>query len=59
MKCFHKWTTKKNDMRTLNFLRIVTASVVLLPWLAFMWVSNYIGQAVELAKEAWWEAGKL
>lgn len=42
-----------------NFLRIVVASVALLPWLAFMWASDYVGNAVELAKEAWREAKKL
>jgi hypothetical protein len=46
-------------VRTLNFLRIVAASVALLPWVAFMCASDYVGQAVELAKEAWREAGKL
>lgn len=46
-------------VKTLNFLRIVAASIALLPWLAFKWASDYVGNAVELAKEAWREAGKV
>ena len=46
-------------VRTFNFIRIAAAALVLLPWFVFKWASDYVGNAAELASEAWREAGKL
>lgn len=42
-----------------NFVRIVAVTAACLPWLLFRSAMDYIGEAVDLAKEAWREADKL